>query len=124
MNSLFILKGKVQDGKKRGIKMGFPTANFSADPSIPQGTYISQIEVKSRVYPSVTFIGTVETFDEKDFVAETYILDFSRDIYGEEVSVNVLKKLRDNKKFESEEALIEQMKKDEAGTRLFFSQSK
>lgn len=120
MDSLFILNGIVTKGKNRGKRMGFPTANFPADPSIPQGTYISRASLRGKIYPSITFIGTVDTFDEKDFMAETYILGLDEDIYKEEITVFVLKKIRDNMKFESEQALIEQMGKDKKITEEYF----
>lgn len=120
MEIIFILKGTVIHGKKRGKKLGFPTANFKIDPTTPPGTYISTTQVLKKVYPSITFIGTVDTFNETDFIGESYILDFDQDIYGEEIIVKIVKKLRDNQKFESEQKLIDQMKKDEEEARIYF----
>ncbi len=120
MNPLFVLSGIVIRGKHRGKALGFPTANLNIDKSTPPGTYISFTNVRGADYPSVTFIGTVDTFDEKDYVGESYILDFDKEIYGEEITVNFIKKLRENQKFESVEKLIEQMRKDEQQTRKYF----
>lgn len=121
MDSLFVIKGIVVHGKNRGKKLGFPTANLSIASTTPQGTYVSEVIVHGKTYKAVTFIGTVDTFNEKDFVAEAYILGFAQDIYGEEIIINILKKLRDNQKFDSVEALVEQMKQDEIETKEFFS---
>ena len=121
MNILFEFSGKVIHGQKRGKGLGFPTANFRIDPSTPPGTYLSTTTVLEKVYPSITFIGTVDTFDETDFIGESYILDFDQDIYGEKIIVKIIKKLRDNQKFESEQKLIEQMKKDEEEAKDYFS---
>ncbi len=120
MKPLFVLSGVVIRGKNRGKALGFPTANFNIDRSTPPGTYISTTNIQNADYPSVTFVGTVDTFDEKDFVGESYILDFDKDIYGEKITVNFIKKLRENQKFESVEKLIEQMKADEQQTREYF----
>ncbi len=123
MKPLFTISGMVIKGKNRGKSMGFPTANFSIENSTPPGTYISTTNVHGKDHSSVTFIGTADTFDEKDYGGESYILDFDQDIYGEEIVVNFIKKLRDNKKFESEKMLIEQMRDDERKTREYFANS-
>ncbi len=124
MTPLFILNGRVVKGKKRGKELGFPTANISIDSSTPTGTYISKTILRGKIYQSITFVGVVETFNEEDFVGETYFLDFDQDLYGEEIIVRILKKLRDNKKFESQEALIRQMREDEIQARKFFAESR
>lgn len=124
MDSLFRIKGKVIIGKSRGKEMGFPTANIAIFPNYPEGIYVSITEIDGVLYPSVTFIGTVDTFNEKDFMAETYILNFERDIYGKVVVINILKKLRDNKKFDSVDELVHQMKEDERNTRKYFQKTK
>lgn len=121
MNLLFKLNGTVIKGKARGKALGFPTANFKVKLSTSPGTYLSFTVVDNIEYPSITFIGTVDTFDEKDFVGESYILGFDKDIYGKEIEVKIIKKLRDNQKFESEGKLIDQMKKDEKNARIFFN---
>lgn len=112
MDNLLELKGIVIRGKNRGKKLGFPTANFPADPSTPKGTFFSITDLEGIQHPSITFIGTVDTYDEKDFLCETYILNFDQDFYGKEIKVYVLEKIRDNKKFESEEALIKEIEND------------
>ena len=120
MNPLFILEGKVQKGKSRGKKLGFPTANISIDQNLPEGIYISQTKFKDQLYTSLTFIGTAKTYNENIFQSETYILDFDKDIYGELVTVYLLKKIRENKRFDSEDELIKQMEKDKKVAYDFF----
>ncbi|MDP3758687.1 MAG: riboflavin kinase, partial [Candidatus Daviesbacteria bacterium] len=61
-----------------------------------------------------------KTFNEKKFQAETYILNFNQNIYGKWISVKLLKKIRNNKKFNSAKELIVQMKKDKAVTEKYF----
>jgi len=113
--------GKVRTDNKRGEKLGFPTANINLHTAIPEGIYISKTRVAGKEYKSVTFIGTVKTFNETKFHAETYTLDFKKNIYGKWISVKLIKKLRENIKFESAEELVEQMKKDEKMAREHFT---
>ena len=114
--------GKVRSNNKRGKSLGFPTANLNLSKDIPEGIYISKTKINKVEYKSVTFIGASKTFNEKRFHAETFILDFNQDIYGEWIIVKLIKKIRNNKKFNSVEDLIIQMKKDEVETRKYFSQ--
>ena len=72
--------GKVRKANLRGKKLGFPTANVNLTKDIPEGIYISKTKIESVVYTSLTFIGKVKTFNEKKFLAETFILDFNKDI--------------------------------------------
>ena len=113
--------GKVRIHNKRGKKLGFPTANVNLRKKIPEGIYISKTKIENRKYPSLTFIGIAKTFNEKKFLAETYILDFQKNIYNKWISVSLLKKIRDNKKFNSAKELVVQMKKDEQEARKYFS---
>src|SRR5579872_6356310 len=113
-----IVLGKVIKGNNRGKLLGFPTANVKLEKEIPQGIYVSQVEVhgsrftvhdKYKVFHALTFIGNAKTFGEKEVFAETYILDFSEDIYGKEIKVQLLHKIRENQKFTTENELIKQM---------------
>ncbi len=118
---VFKFWGKVRTHNKRGKSLGFPTANVNLFKKIPEGIYISKTRIGKTLHPSLTFIGIAKTFNEKKFHAETYILDFNQDIYGKWISVNLIKKIRDNKKFSSAKELIKQMKKDEQEARKFFN---
>lgn len=112
--------GKVRQHNQRGSKLGFPTANVNLRKNIPEGIYISKTKVEGKIYSSLTFVGKAKTFNERRFHAENYILDFKKDIYGQWISVTLLKKIRGNKKFDSAKDLIAQMKKDEAIARRYF----
>ncbi len=116
--------GKVRSYNQRGRKLGFPTANINLNKKIPEGIYISKTKIKKKKYQSITFIGSAKTFKENKYQAETYILDFNQDIYEMWISVKLLKKIRNNKKFNSAKELIAQMKKDEQQARKFFSERK
>lgn len=113
--------GKVRTHNQRGKKLGFPTANINLTKNIAEGIYVSKTKVAGKKYKSVTFVGTAKTFGEKTFQAETYILNFSSNLYGKWITVELLKKIRENKKFQSAKELVEQMKKDERKARDFFT---
>ncbi len=120
MQALYFFTGRVIKGKGRGKRLNFPTANVLLTEKIPEGIYVSELTVNDDSFHAATFIGSAKTYNEKDYKAEVYILDFKGNIYGETVNVMLFKKLRENKKFSSEEALITQIDKDVKDTRDFF----
>jgi riboflavin kinase/FMN adenylyltransferase len=112
----------VREGKKRGRLLGFPTANVRLHKKIPEGIYVSEVVLASRKYMAATFIGSAKTFNETDYKAESYMLDFDEDIYGKWIKVRLFKKIRGNEKFVSEALLIKKMEEDVLATRNFFSE--
>ena len=120
MTVLQTITGEVQKGQSRGKKLGFPTINFPMTEKIEEGIYVSKIVIAEKAYNALTFIGSAKTFNETIVQAETYVFDFDQDIYGRSVSVSLLKKLRDNKKFDSEELLVKQMETDKKQAEDFF----
>lgn len=112
----FYLSGRVIKGQGRGRQIGFPTANlgYDKDSIIPsKGVYITKTTIADLVYESVTNVGVNPTFNTGyDIHIETHILGFSRDIYGDEIKVSFLKKLRDEKKFSSVNELVNQITSD------------
>lgn len=120
MNTLHIFHGTVEEGHKRGKRLGFPTINMSVTQPLPSGIFASQTKLEDKTYNSLTFIGAAETYNEFTVKAETYIFDFTRDIYGQTATISLLKKIRDGQKFESEEALIKRMEQDKREALEFF----
>ncbi|MBI2601136.1 riboflavin kinase [Candidatus Daviesbacteria bacterium] len=120
--NMFRLWGKVKRGQSRGKKLGFPTANINLHNKMAQGVYVSKIKIKSQFFTALTFIGNATTFNEENYLAESYILNFDKDIYGEFISVYLLKKIRGNIKFKTANDLIKQMKKDEKQALEYFKQ--
>ncbi len=118
--SLFTFAGFVKKDKGRGRKLGFPTANIAVTADLPEGIFVGFTKYDKKNHPSLVFIGSPITFDEIDKKAEVYILDYSKEIYDEFLEIEILKKLRDNIKFNSKEELVTQMKKDEEDARNFF----
>lgn len=123
---IFLMKkfsGIVEKGKNRGKKMGFPTANISLDQRVDEGIYVSLASVNNLKLPSLTFIGAAVTFGEEKALVETYILDFSEDLYGQEIEIELLEKIRDNKKFDSIDELIKQMEEDKKNAIDYFKKN-
>jgi riboflavin kinase/FMN adenylyltransferase len=121
----FSLRGPVVAGARRGLSLGFPTANIAIglDRALPAfGVYVTRAVIRDSQYPSCTNIGVRPTFDhEPRATVETYVLDFEEDIYGEEVRIELLHHLRDELKFESSDELVAQMHKDIDDTREYFA---
>jgi riboflavin kinase/FMN adenylyltransferase len=121
----FSLRGPVVVGARRGLSLGFPTANIAIglDRALPAfGVYVTRAVIGDNEYPSCTNIGIRPTFaGEVGPTVETYILDFEDDIYGEQVRIDLLHRLRDELKFESVDQLVAQMERDIADTRSYFS---
>jgi len=108
--------GKVVKGRGIGRKLGFPTANLkvSGNKLLPgPGVYLTKTLVKKKYYSSLTNIGFAPTFGKQNVLSvEVFLKDFKKNIYGTTLKVIFLKKIRDEKKFGSEEALKKQIKKD------------
>jgi len=120
----FSLRGPVVSGDKRGRTLGFPTANIAIglDRALPAyGVYVTRAFVAESQYESCTNIGIRPTFDvEPRPTVETFIIDFDNEIYGREMRIELLARLRGEEKFESAEELIAQMHKDIEATRAYF----
>ncbi len=120
----YSLKGPVVRGDSRGKGLGFPTANIAPPPDLAlpaHGIYVSRAYVGEVAMPSCTSIGVRPTFAGQTLAVETYILDFEGDLYGQELRIELLHRLRDEEKFPSVEALIEAMHRDIAQTREYFA---
>ncbi|MBN1246264.1 MAG: bifunctional riboflavin kinase/FAD synthetase [Anaerolineae bacterium] len=114
------LTGTVTHGDGRGQRLGFPTANLriSDHRLLPaNGVYVCEAQLSGSRYAAMTNIGTRPTFDNGKRTVEAYLLDFDRDIYGAEMQLAFLKRLRPELRFSSVEALIEQMVEDETTAR-------
>ena len=112
----FTLTGIVIQGDKLGHQLGFPTANLKIKEEyklIPgNGTYAAWVLLNGTRYRGMMNIGIRPTVNGHELRIEVNILDFEANIYGEELTVHFMKRLRDEKKFDSLEALKEQLKRD------------
>ena len=118
----FKLTGKVEHGKHIGTDvLHFPTANFSEDPNIvlpPNGVYAANVHLADgSVLPSATFIGTRPTFNGVGKKIEMHILDFSGDIYEQDISIDFIKMTRGEIKFSDPKQLAAQIDSDIKGIR-------
>lgn len=115
----FDLDGVVVRGDDRGKGLGFPTANIGLAPELAhpaRGVYAGRVRVRGSWYTTATNVGVNPTFGgdprTHPLRVESYLLDFSDDIYDEAIRVEFLHRLRDEVRFDSAADLIEQMKKD------------
>lgn len=111
----FGFSSRVIDGDKRGRVLGFPTINqiIPEELAMPRfGVYQSVVTVNGEKYKGVTNVGRRPTVGTEKILSETHILDFDRDIYGENVDVRLIKFIRPEKKFSSFDELARQIKSD------------
>lgn len=111
----FSLHGQVITGAGRGVALGFPTANLDMAPeqALPRdGVYATWAYIDGRVYQSMTNIGFNPTFDDSKRVVEIYIVDYRGDLYGRELKIEVMERLRAEKKFRNVEELKQQIAED------------
>ena len=121
----YSLSGNVAPGNKLGSKLGFPTANlyFDVQRKLPRfGVYATRVELEGKTYQGVTSVGVRPTFQDGNFPSvETLLLDFNQDIYGKLMTVNFVKYLRDEVKYDQIQDLIDQIEQDKIDARRALS---
>lgn len=122
MDHPYRLQGLVAHGDHRGRTIGFPTANlnYAREKVVPaSGIYACWAYVQNQKYAAAVNIGTNPTFtpDKQTLNVEAYLLDFDQDIYDETVTLEFVQRLRDELKYDSVTALIEQIGRDVEQTR-------
>ncbi len=123
------LEGEVVRGSGRGKKLGFPTANIDiceVNITPGDGVYLGRVmigESKKKLFNALINIGNNPTFKDNKRWIEVFLLNFSRDIYGEKIRITFLKKLRDEIKYSSNEELIDQIKLDLKSADKYFRKS-
>jgi riboflavin kinase / FMN adenylyltransferase len=112
----FRMRGTVAHGDERGRTLGFPTANLVPDPRLVvpgHGVYACRAQVGGRDLAAAVNVGVRPTFHTgRGVLVEAYLLDFDEDIYDEELRLAFLERLRGERRFDSAEALVEQMHRD------------
>ncbi len=108
------LVGKVVRGFGRGRKIGFPTVNLECETGCvpPNGVYAERVIVDDRVYPAIGNIGVRPTFDGGERSIEAHLLDFQGDLYGKRIKIELIARIRDEKKFASAEELSKHIAED------------
>lgn len=123
----YSLAGQVVKGFQVGRTIGFPTANISYDDSriLPKdGVYAARVMVESHLYDAMLYIGSRPTVNTGKTSVEAYLFDFSDDIYGKNVNVRFVDRIRDSIKFDSIEELKKQLGKDEIKAKLLIAYGK
>jgi len=111
----FSLHGRVITGAGRGIELGFPTANLDINPeqALPaEGVYATWAYIDDKAYPSMTNIGKRPTFGDSQRTVEVYILDYQSNLYEQELKIDIIERLRGEKRFDTPEELKKQIAED------------
>jgi len=122
----YTIRGLVVRGRGRGTGLGFSTANLSTDNELipAQGVYVTRAEVGGSSFASVTNIGDRPTFGERERVIEAHLLDYTgQELYGSTMRLSFCAFLRDERKFESPDALAAQIGQDVKDTRAWFARN-
>lgn len=110
MESTEDIKGTVVRGIQKGRKLGFPTANIKVNLNLDSGIYAGYIVINEKKYRSALYSSGNE-------IIEAFIFDFSGDLYGKDIIVEMVKKIRDKMNFKTDEEAIQQITKDVATIR-------
>lgn len=126
LGSPYVICGEVIHGDARGRTIGYPTANVVMDASyvMPRlGVYATRVTLRDgRTYTAMTNVGRRPTFYATgDVSIESHLFDFSEDIYGQLIEIEWIKFIRDERAFDGLDALVTQLKEDEASARSILS---
>lgn len=120
------LRGRVVHGDHRGRTLGFPTANLHLPPGLllpPDGVYAGRVPVDGRAVPAVMNIGVRPTFGTLRRTVEVHCLDLSADLYGRWLAIELVERLRGERKFDGIDALKAQIAADVASARAVLAGS-
>ncbi len=115
LGRLFELVGEVVEGDRRGATIGFPTANLALPDNLllpGRGVYAAWVEVGGAMHPAVVNVGVRPTFGGEREMVEAHLLDFDGDLYGRELSVRFVARLRDEQRFAGVDELVAQIGRD------------
>jgi len=115
MGRYFHVGGTVVTADKRGRELGFPTANIDIKPqqALPgDGIYATIAHVLDRRFASATYVGTRPTFGDTRRMVESYLLDYEGDLYGREMKLEFVQRMRSDERFPSPEELKRQIERD------------
>ncbi len=122
MGRWYAIGGEVVVGNRLGRKLGFPTSNLVIDEDMvtpPNGVYITHCVYNGKRYPSVTNVGVKPTIGQYKKNVETHIFDFDKELYGKNITVEFLKKTRDEVRFDDLAELSDQIVRDCREARAF-----
>lgn len=118
----YMLYGRVNYGQQMGRTIGFPTINLPMNRRrcLVKGVYAVGVEWRGQRFSGVANVGSRPTVGGSGLILEVHLFDFNQSIYGERVRVSLLKKLREEQRFESFDALKQQIARDVEQARTFF----
>ena len=125
MGRHYEIEGEVVVGNRLGKKLGFPTSNLNLNETMaapPNGVYTTYCVYGGVRYPSITNVGIKPTVGDFDKNVETHIFDFDKELYGKHITVEFLKKMRDEQKFDSLDELSAQIVRDCESAREWFKE--
>ena len=120
----YTLDGKVVEGQRRGREIGFPTANLQTANELipPHGVYATTLTVDGIIHAALTNIGSNPTFgDSNRTTIETYVLRFDGDLYGRDVQLGFVQRLRDERRFDDVDGLKAQIEADRRRAERLFT---
>ncbi len=117
----YAIEGRVVAGQARGRALGFPTANLlTSNEILPSGVFLTVARLGGRAFPSLTNIGVRPTFGKNPPGVETHLLEFDGDLYGRMVRLELIRKLRSERRFATPEALVRRVNRDLDSARAAF----
>jgi riboflavin kinase/FMN adenylyltransferase len=122
----YSVSGQVISGQRLGRTLGVPTANIALEPTnrLAHGVYAVVARVDGRVSPAVASFGTRPTVDDGPPLLEVHLLDFDGDLYGREMEVEFIERIRDELKFDSIPALVAEMERDKVRAREILAEKR
>ncbi len=119
----YSVSGRVISGQRLGRTLGVPTANLALEPTnrLAHGVYAVVARVDGRAFPAVASFGTRPTVDNGPPLLEVHLLDFNGDLYGREMEVEFVERIRDELKFDSIPSLTAEMERDKARARAILA---
>lgn len=120
----YFVDGDVVEGEGRGRQVGFPTANVrvAGDLLAADGVYVTEARIGSERHRGMTHVGARPTFGLDTRSVETHLFDFDRNVYGERIRLSFHRRMRGTVRFESAEALREQLRRDRARAVGYFEE--
>ena len=119
----YLVSGKVISGRRLGRTLGVPTANIALEPTnrLAHGIYAVVARVEGRAFPAVASFGTRPTVDDGPPLLEVHLLDFEGDLYGREMQVEFIERIREERKFDSIPLLAAEMGRDKERARAILA---
>ena len=121
----YSVSGQVISGQRLGRTLGVPTANIALEPTtrLAHGIYAVVARVDARAFPAVASFGTRPTVDDGPPLLEVHLLDFDGELYGREMEVEFIERIRDELKFDSLDGLKAEMERDKHRARVILEGS-